>query len=112
MTNTWPRHVSSTYHQHSLLDLPTLPCDFTDDVPASPQLDRSGTIGSARILTAKCRGVVVFAKIAAVEMSSTGSAQDIASRMALYKELNLWAETLPPKACYPPGRVPEHHFLR
>jgi hypothetical protein len=32
--------------------------------------------------------------------------------MTLYKELNLWAQTLPPKACYPSVRVPEYHFFR
>jgi hypothetical protein len=106
------RHVSSTYLQPTLLDIPTLPCDFTDDVPALPQLDRSGTIGSARILTAKCQGTVVFAKIAKAQMSSPGSEQDISSRIAIYKELNQWADTLSPKACYPTGRVSEYHFLR
>jgi hypothetical protein len=54
----------------------------------------------------------VFMKIAAAQMSSPGSAQDISSRLALYRELNQWAETLSPLACYPKGRAPEYHFLR
>lgn len=106
------RHVSSTYSQPALLGIPTIPCEFTDDAPVSPHLDWSGTIGSARIFTAKCQGTVIFAKIAAAQMSHPGSTQDISSRMNIYKELNQWAQTLSPMACYPSGRVSEYHFLR
>jgi len=104
-------HVSSTYSQPALLGIPTIPCEFTDDAPVSPHLDWSGTIGSARIFTAKCQGTVIFAKIAAAQMSHPGSTQDISSRMNIYKELNQWAQTLSPMACYPSGRVSEYHFL-
>lgn len=91
--------------------MPTIPRDFVNKGDGSD----GSKLTLGHIHDAAADVAAWLYRIASLQLehpSSIGSPEDMQSRVALYNDLSMWYETLPPKPRYSQDELGNYHYIR